>query len=83
MARLPLIGTGQYGQVFPIIKDQTQLTTGNVDGVLLVWCHSAGSIDVTFPGDSSAVTLTFSDGDQFGFMLPSTVSITSGTWSFA
>ena len=84
-AGAPSISTkhGHPLQIWVAEPSKSNLTSGTITNVIAIWCHSAGTIDVTFSGESSAETWAqLYDGDQVGLMPKASVSITSGTWSF-
>ena len=84
-AGAPSISTkhGTTLQIWVAEPGMSNLTTGTITNVISIWCHSAGTLEVTFAGEESTETWDqLTDGDQIGLMPKASVTITSGTWSF-
>lgn len=79
--KLPITQGGVAAQIFTLQPGNTAVTTGTVPGVVALHCVSYGDLVITYPtGDEE--TITFSDGDQFGFEQPVSVSVSSGEFHF-
>lgn len=81
MASLINIGGMTAAQLWVDYPGCGQLTTGTKLKVVALWCHSAGTVTVTFAGGESE-SRTYADGDMVAFPQPATVAITNGTFSF-
>lgn len=84
-AGAPSISTkhGQTLQIWVAEPSKSNLTSGTFTDVIAIWCHSTGTIEVTFSGEESAETWDhLADGDQIGLIPKASITITTGIWSF-
>ena len=73
---------GQLVQMWVETLDYGQLTEGETEEVLALWCNEDGEVSITFPESETPATRAYVAGDMVTFMSPVSVSITSGTFSF-
>lgn len=77
---LPTSDNGDRAQIFPLVDSQVNITTGTITDVIGICCVTDGDIVVAFPlGDA---TISMIAGDQFGFLKPVSLEVSSGTFHY-
>ena len=73
-------------QAFPLVNGRVNLTSASDDSndlhASIIFCVVDGTIDVTFKGESSAVTIQMYEGWAFTLRLADTIDISGSDGTF-
>jgi hypothetical protein len=79
-AELALSLGGERVQVFPLLYNKVNKTSGTYTDVTAVYCAEVGNLSVLWPDNANPATIACVAGDVFSVQTATSVTVSSGTF---